>query len=172
MRLSWNEIRVRAAQFAEDWRGAGYERGESQTFYNEFFAIFGIKRRRVATFEEPVRLLGAKRGYVDLLWKGVLLLINSLAYAPDPPVTDGDTFKPSPPLIVTSIYRTPQYSVSVGGSSHDGHVHGMAIDYLTNDSQDQWNGLADYLAYVNYKDGINICTDPSKSRLARAAQTA
>ena len=62
MRLSWNEIRIRAAQFAEDWKTAHYERGESQTFYNEFFEIFGITRRRVATFEEPVKRLGDQRG--------------------------------------------------------------------------------------------------------------
>lgn len=74
MRLSWNEIRVRAAQFAEEWKDAHYERGESQTFYNEFFEVFGVRRRKVASFEEPVKLLGDKRGFVDLFWKGVLLV--------------------------------------------------------------------------------------------------
>lgn len=74
MRLSWNEIRVRAAAFAEEWKDAHYEKGETQSFYNEFFEVFGVKRRRVASFEEPVRLLGAKRGFIDLFWKGVLLI--------------------------------------------------------------------------------------------------
>jgi len=74
MHLSWNEIRVRAARFAEEWKNAHYERGESQTFYNEFFEVFGVTRRRVASFEEPVRLLGDKRGFLDLFWKGVLLV--------------------------------------------------------------------------------------------------
>ena len=55
MRLSWNEIRIRAARFAEEWKGAYYERGQSQTFYNEFFEVFGVTRRRVASFEEPVK---------------------------------------------------------------------------------------------------------------------
>ena len=32
-RLSWNEIRVRAAGFAREWRGASYEKGQAQTFY-------------------------------------------------------------------------------------------------------------------------------------------
>ena len=41
MRLSWNEIRARAARFADEWKTAYYERGESQTFYNEFFEVFG-----------------------------------------------------------------------------------------------------------------------------------
>jgi len=74
MHLSWNEIRVRAAHFAEEWKDAHYERGESQTFYNEFFEVFGVTRRRVASFEEPVKLLGDKRGFLDLFWKGVLLV--------------------------------------------------------------------------------------------------
>lgn len=74
MRLSWNEIRTRAARFAAEWKDAHYERGQSQTFYNEFFQIFGITRKRVASFEEPIKLLGDRRGFIDLFWKGVLLV--------------------------------------------------------------------------------------------------
>ena len=74
MRFSWNEIRARAARFAEEWKDAHYERGESQTFYNEFFEVFGVTRRRVASFEEPVKLLGDQRGFVDPFLKGVLLV--------------------------------------------------------------------------------------------------
>lgn len=74
MRLSWNEIRVRAARFADEWKDAHYERGESQTFYNEFFEVFGVTRRRVASFEEPVKRLGNERGFIDLFWKGMLLV--------------------------------------------------------------------------------------------------
>jgi len=74
MRLSWPEIRARAAKFAEEWKDAHYERGETQTFYNEFFEVFGASRRRVATYEEPVKRLGNRRGFVDLFWKGVLLV--------------------------------------------------------------------------------------------------
>lgn len=74
MRLSWNEIRARAVHFADEWKEAHYEKGETQTFYNEFFDVFGITRKRVATFEEPVRKLGDERGFIDLFWKGVLLV--------------------------------------------------------------------------------------------------
>jgi hypothetical protein len=74
MHLSWNEIRVRAARFADEWKDAHDERGESQTFYNEFFEVFGVTRRRVANFEEPVRLPGEKRGFLDLFWKGKAML--------------------------------------------------------------------------------------------------
>ena len=74
MRLSWNEIRARAAAFAQEWADAGYERGQTHLFYQEFFAIFDLPVRRVATFEEPVKLLGDRRGFIDLFWKGVLLV--------------------------------------------------------------------------------------------------
>jgi hypothetical protein len=74
VRLSWNEIRARAARFADEWKDAHYERGESQTFYNEFFEIFGVTRKRVASFEERVKGLGSERGFIDLFWKGVLLV--------------------------------------------------------------------------------------------------
>lgn len=74
MHLSWNEIRARAAVFAKEWKDARYEKGETQSFYNDLFEVFGVKRRRVASFEEPVRLLGERRGFIDLFWKGVLLV--------------------------------------------------------------------------------------------------
>jgi hypothetical protein len=74
MRLSWNEIRARAAKFAQDWAGYGYEKGQTQLFYRDFFEVFGMPVRRVAAFEEPVRNLGAGRGFIDLFWRGVLLV--------------------------------------------------------------------------------------------------
>jgi len=72
--LSPNEKRARAAKFAADWKEAGYERGETQSFYNEFFNIFGKSRRSVASYEEPVKKLGNKQGFIDLFWKGMLLV--------------------------------------------------------------------------------------------------
>jgi hypothetical protein len=74
MRLSWNEIRARAAEFARKYAAATYEKGETQSFYNDFFEVFGVQRRKVASFEAPVKLLGTKRGFIDLFWKGVLLV--------------------------------------------------------------------------------------------------
>jgi hypothetical protein len=79
MRLSWSEIRAKAATFAEGWKEAHYERGEAQTFYNDFFEVFGASRRRVASYEEPVKRLGDRRGFIDLFWKGVLLVEHKSA---------------------------------------------------------------------------------------------
>ena len=74
MRLSWNEIRVRAAQFVKTWQDASYESGETQSFYNDFFDVFGVARRSVARYEEHVRKLDNRAGYIDLFWPGVLLV--------------------------------------------------------------------------------------------------
>ena len=57
MRLSWNDIRTRAAKFARDWADATYEKGDTQSFYNDFFRIFGVERRSVARYEEHVKRL-------------------------------------------------------------------------------------------------------------------
>ena len=74
MRLSFNEIRARAAQFAESWADATYEKGETQSFYNDFFGVFGVERRSVARYEEHVKKLDNRSGFIDLFWPKVLLV--------------------------------------------------------------------------------------------------
>ena len=74
MRLSWNEVRVRAAKFAEEWRDAAYEKGETQSFYNDFFEVFDVRRRSVARYEEHVGKLDNRSGFIDLYWPGVLIV--------------------------------------------------------------------------------------------------
>ena len=74
MRLSWNEMRARAASFADEWRDAAYEKGETQSFYNEFFEIFGVRRRTVARYEAHVHKLDNQSGFIDLFWPGVLIV--------------------------------------------------------------------------------------------------
>ncbi len=74
MRLSWNEVRVRAAAFANEWQDASYEKGEAQSFYNEFFEVFGVRRRSVARYEEHVKKLDDTSGFIDLFWPGVLIV--------------------------------------------------------------------------------------------------
>jgi hypothetical protein len=74
MRLGWDEIKRRARSFSEDWKDAHYEKGETQSFYNDFFDIFGVKRRTVATYEQRVKLLNNKHGFMDLFWPRTLLV--------------------------------------------------------------------------------------------------
>lgn len=74
MPLSWNEIKDRALRFSRDWAQESSEDAEAKSFWDGFFHIFGISRRRVATFERKVKKLDGRDGYIDLLWRGVLLI--------------------------------------------------------------------------------------------------
>lgn len=74
MPLSWNEIKERAVRFSKEWENACNEEAEASTFLYEFFNIFGISQRKVATFEHKVKKLDDHQGYIDLLWKGTLLV--------------------------------------------------------------------------------------------------
>ncbi|MEI6280194.1 MAG: type IIL restriction-modification enzyme MmeI, partial [Verrucomicrobiae bacterium] len=72
--LSWNEVRDRAIKFSRRWKETGSERSEKQTFWNEFFDVFGIRRASIASFEENVRNLRGNTSAIDLLWRGRLLV--------------------------------------------------------------------------------------------------
>ncbi|MCY7334212.1 MAG: class I SAM-dependent DNA methyltransferase, partial [Pseudanabaena sp. CAN_BIN31] len=74
MPLSWNEIKGRAIAFSKKWDGESSEDAEAKSFWDDFFNVFGISRRRVATFEHSVKKLDQKQGFIDLLWKGVILI--------------------------------------------------------------------------------------------------
>ena len=74
MRLSWNEIRRRAAAFAQEYATATREKSDTQLFYRDLFDVFDVPVRRVAVFEKQVEKLVQKSGYIVLFWPGVLLV--------------------------------------------------------------------------------------------------
>jgi len=74
MRLSWNEIRVRAKAFSEKWKDAGNENSDTQTFYNQFFEVFGLRRESVGVYEERVKNIKGNTGFIDLFWPGTLIV--------------------------------------------------------------------------------------------------
>lgn len=74
MPLSWNEIKDRALAFSKEWEGESSEDAEAKSFWDGFFNVFGITRRRIASFETPVKKSDGQGGFIDLLWKGVLLV--------------------------------------------------------------------------------------------------
>lgn len=74
MPLSWNEIRSRALAFSKEWANESSEDAEAKSFWDSFFTVFGLTRRRVASFETPVKKGDGKGGFIDLLWRGVLLV--------------------------------------------------------------------------------------------------
>ena len=78
MPLSWNEIKTRALAFSLTWADASNEDSQAKPFWLDFFEIFGITNKRVATFEHAARKLSGAMaktvGFVDLFWPGLLLV--------------------------------------------------------------------------------------------------
>lgn len=72
--LSQNEISARAAKFASDWENTQREEAEAQAFLIDFFRVLGINRKRVAIFEHRVKCADGSSGYIDLFWKGHILI--------------------------------------------------------------------------------------------------
>jgi type II restriction/modification system DNA methylase subunit YeeA len=74
MPISWNEIRQRAIAFSREWADTHNEDAEAKPFLEAFLQVFDISRRKFATFEHRVKKLDDKDGYIDLLWKSVMLV--------------------------------------------------------------------------------------------------
>lgn len=74
MTLSWNEIKDRALKFSKEWADTSNEEADAKPFLVEFFNVFGITSKRVSTFEHRVKKLDESDGYIDLLWKGTILI--------------------------------------------------------------------------------------------------
>jgi len=116
MPLSWNEIRSRAHEFSKKWIDEVSERAEAQSFWNDFFAVFGIERKRVAIFEKQVAMTRAgeklKHGRIDAFWKGMLLIEHksrgadlSRAFAQAADYFDGIAERDLPRYILVSDFE-------------------------------------------------------------------
>ena len=74
MPITLQEIAGRAQAFSREWKHAESEDADAKSFWDAFFYVFGVTRQRIATFEKRVKKLDGKDGYIDLLWKGTLLI--------------------------------------------------------------------------------------------------
>ena len=71
--ISQNEIRRRATAFSHEFASDNDEKGEASAFWEQFFDVFGVSRRRVASFEYRVKKADGAQGFIDVFWPGVLL---------------------------------------------------------------------------------------------------
>jgi len=69
-----NAIRKNIIAFIKKWKDESREEAEAKTFWDDFFRCFGIDRKEVAAFEYSVSRSDNSKGYIDLFWKGVLLV--------------------------------------------------------------------------------------------------
>jgi len=67
--LSWNEMRERAYAFVREWKDETSEKAEAQSFWTEWFGIFGLKRRGTIAFEQAAkRESTGGQGWLDAFW--------------------------------------------------------------------------------------------------------
>jgi hypothetical protein len=73
--ISKNELRAKAIRFVKNFANAKSEAAEKQTFWNEFFDIFGISTRSVGSYEVLAkRLSTGGRGFIDFLYPGEMAI--------------------------------------------------------------------------------------------------
>lgn len=74
MTIGWNDIKQKAVKFSKEWENTTSEEADAKSFLDAFFDVFGISRKKIGTFEHKVKKLSNTDGYIDLLWKGVILI--------------------------------------------------------------------------------------------------
>ncbi|MDR0464694.1 MAG: hypothetical protein LBG94_06205 [Treponema sp.] len=87
MPLTWNEIRLRASQFCDEWKDksrTAIEKSDAYDFMTDFFNVFGVSRKRVAILESRINIgvekdlfgenISSKKGYMDLFYKGNIII--------------------------------------------------------------------------------------------------
>ena len=73
-RLSTTEMNQRATAFVAKWKNESREHAESQTWWNEFFNIFGVDRYSAAVFERRARRASTgSPGRIDVFMPGVMI---------------------------------------------------------------------------------------------------
>lgn len=158
MPLSLNEIKKRAVAFSKEWENETSEDAEAKSFWDGFFHIFDISRRRIASFERNVKKIDDRTGFIDLLWKGKLLiehksrgrdLDKAYKQAKDyfPGLTDAELPQY---ILVCDFYNFRLYDLE------DGSVHDFTLNKLVDNIR-----LFDFISghtqhKVKEQDPINI----------------
>lgn len=72
--LSLREMQSRARKFVADWQGETRENAEAQSWWNDFFDIFGVARREVASYERwAKRASTGRQGRIDVFMPSVMI---------------------------------------------------------------------------------------------------
>ncbi len=72
--LSRPEIIAKAAAFSDVWKDAKDEDAEAKSFWDELFLVYGTPRKNVAKFEVPIKRRDGVTCFIDLLWKGKVVV--------------------------------------------------------------------------------------------------
>lgn len=125
--ITQKEIIERAILFSKEWKSATRENSDKQTFWNEFFNVFGIERKKVAKFEETVKKYSGKSGFADLFWKGELIAEHKSkgedlneAYKQAIEYCDGLKKRDKPKYVIVSDFENIRvYDIKTGDNKFD-----------------------------------------------------
>ncbi len=93
MNLAWEEYRKNATAFAHEWAHETNEKAEAHSFWDDFFRIFNLERRHLkAKHEANVPRPGRGQGFIDLFWRGKLLVEHKSAHK-DKPADWDETYR-------------------------------------------------------------------------------
>ena len=74
MQLSWDNIQANAVAFSKKWKDANNEKSEAQSFVMAFLRVFTLDDLDPKNNEYKVPFSGAKKGYIDYLWKSQIAI--------------------------------------------------------------------------------------------------
>jgi len=77
--LDWKDIKNSAAKFSIRFKDAKKEESYKQTFWNEFFQMFGIDAIEVGMYEQFVKKFDNHTGEIDYFWPGKLIIEHKSA---------------------------------------------------------------------------------------------
>lgn len=168
MALSWNEIKDRAFSFSKEWADTVNEEADAKPFLVEFFNVFGISSKRVSTFEHRVKKLDDKNGYIDLLWKGTILIEMKSrgknldrAYQQAIDYTHGLKEHELPKYILISDFETFRlYDLESGNSSdsNDGYIEFKLAELV--------NNVQHFGSILGYQKKVYAAQDPANIKAA------
>lgn len=168
MALSWNEIKDRAFSFSKEWADTVNEEADAKPFLVEFFNVFGISSKRVSTFEHRVKKLDDKNGYIDLLWKGTILIEMKSrgknldkAYQQAIDYTHGLKEHELPKYILISDFETFRlYDLESGNAadSNEGFIEFKLVDLVQN--------VHHFGSILGYQKKVYAAQDPANIKAA------
>ncbi len=82
--LAWDTYRQNATAFVHEWAAERDEKGEAHSYWDAFLKIFNLERRRFARHEGRVKREGNRQGFIDLIWKGKMLVEHKSAHLDKP----------------------------------------------------------------------------------------
>lgn len=168
MALSWNEIKDRAFSFSKEWADTSNEEADAKPFLVEFFNVFGISSKRVSTFEHRVKKLDDKNGYIDLLWKGTILIEMKSrgknldrAYQQAIDYTHGLKEHELPKYILISdfeIFRLYDLESGNSSDSNEGFIEFKLADLV--------NNVQHFGSILGYQKKVYAAQDPANIKAA------